>query len=536
MSLLRITLFVLAAGACAAPRVDPAPTPVEPKAAAEGFGPIDASELRRDLEVFASDSFRGRESGTAGERASARFLAERARVIGLEPAGDSGFLHRVPLLLEQVADTSRFTVTRGGQTVRLRVGRDVVPLISLGDGVFARQRAEGPVVFAGYGIHDPATGRDDLENLDVRGRVVVVVMGAPAGADEATRRQLEGQEGLSIRLQRLVPMGPSAVILLFSEGGETLYDQFVPGLMRGMSLGSRGTPPPPDAQRPVPMILLGRVDRAAALLPSQWPEDTRAQALPATFTGHAVTERTAVTGYNVVAALPGSDPRWNRTYVALGAHHDHVGVQDPVAGDSIANGADDDGSGSMAMLAVARSLAAGPPPRRSVLFVWHAAEEKGLLGSEHFVARPTVPIDSIVAMINMDMIGRNGGPTEDFLASGGQASEDRLFVVGPSAAPNGQSRALGNVLDSVNARLARPFTFDRAWDDPEHPERIYFRSDHFNYAQKGIPVLFLTTGLHQDYHKVSDEVSRIYFTKLARVSTLVRDLTSEVANSTSRPR
>ena len=536
MSLFRIPLFLLAAAACAAPRVEPTPSPAEPAGASATYGRIEASALRQDLAVFASDSFRGREAGTAGEWSSAQFLAEQARSIGLQPAGDSGFFHRVPLLLEQVADTSPLVVTRGGRTVPLRVGRDVVPLISLGEGVFARQRAEGPVVFAGHGLHDPATGRDDLANLDVRGRIVVVVMGAPAGADEATRRQLEGQEGLSIRLQRLIPLGPAGVILLFTGSGEPFYDQLVPVVMRSMSLASRGTTPPPDAQRPVPMILLGRVDRAAALLPSQWPADARPQALPATFAGHAITERIPVTAYNVVATLPGSDARTNRTYVALGAHHDHVGVQDPVRGDSIANGADDDGSGSMAMLAVARSLAAGPRPRRSVLFVWHTAEEKGLLGSEHFVARPTVPIDSIVAMINMDMIGRNGGATEDFLAAGGQASDDRLFVVGPLAAPNGQSRALGAVLDSVNARVARPFTLDRAWDDPDHPERIYFRSDHYNYAQKGVPVVFLTTGLHEDYHKVSDEVSRIDFAKLARVTTLVRDVTAALANRAARPR
>ena len=243
-----------------------------------------------------------------------------------------------------------------------------------------------------------------------------------------------------------------------------------------------------------------------------------------------------MTGYNVVAALRGSDARHNRTYVALGAHHDHVGVQDAVAGDSIANGADDDGSGSMALLAVARSMVASPRPRRSVLFVWHTAEEQGLLGSQHFTERPTVPIDSVVAMINMDMVGRNGGMSEDFLAAGGSASPDRLFIVGPAAAPSGQSRVLGTVVESVNASLRNPFTFDRTWDNPDHPERLYFRSDHYNYAQKGVPVVFLTTGLHEDYHKVSDEVSDIDFPKLARVATLVREITAALANRAERPR
>ena len=526
---------VTLAVACTAPAVETAPAPA-PMPSVPAV-PIDEALLRRDLEIFASDSFRGRETGTAGERSSAGFIAERAREIGLEPAGDSGYFQRVPLLLEEVAGSSRYTVTRGERTVELRAGADVVPLINLGEGIFARQRAEGDVVFAGYGVRDPVTRRDDLSNVEVRGRIVVVVMGAPPGTPEDVRRQLEGQDGLSMRLQRLIPMGPAGIVVLVGgEAGESLFGQFLPVLMRSMSLQGEGTTPPPDAQRPVPMILLGRLDRASSLLPSRWPQDARAQALPARFSGTSVTTRTPVTGYNVVAKIAGSDPRLRNTYVALGAHHDHVGVQVPVRGDSIANGADDDGSGSMGMLAVARSMAAGTRPLRSVLFVWHAAEEKGLLGSEHFTSSPTVVLDSIVAMLNMDMIGRNGGVTEDFLAKGGTASEDRLFIVGPRAAPGAQSRVLGSVVDSVNARLARPFTLDRTWDDPDHPERIYFRSDHYNYAQQGIPVVFLTTGLHDDYHKVSDEVSKIDFPKLARVSTLLRDVATTLANRARRPR
>ena len=156
--------------------------------------------------------------------------------------------------------------------------------------------------------------------------------------------------------------------------------------------------------------------------------------------------------------------------------------------------------------------------------------------SEHFAANPTVPIDSIVAMINADMIGRNGGATEDFASRGIAPSPDRLYIVGPGAAPNGQSRVLGTIVDSVNARQPRPFTLDREWDTEAHPERIYFRSDHYNYAQRGVPVVFFTTGLHEDYHKVSDEVEKIDFDKLARVSTLIRDVTTALANRPTRPR
>jgi len=189
--------------------------------------------------------------------------------------------------------------------------------------------------------------------------------------------------------------------------------------------------------------------------------------------------------------------------------------------DSIANGADDDGSGSVSLLAIARAVRA-QPHRRSLLFVWHTGEEKGLLGSTWFTDHPTVPIDSIVAQLNADMVGRNA-PGE-------------LYVIGPNAAPGGQSRVLGAILDSVNASESQPFRFNRSYDSPNDPERFYYRSDHYNYARKGIPVLFFTTGLHADYHRVTDSPDKISYVKMALVDGLMMDVGLTVANRTTRPK
>jgi len=175
----------------------------------------------------------------------------------------------------------------------------------------------------------------------------------------------------------------------------------------------------------------------------------------------------------------------------------------------------------VALLSIARAIAQHPS-RRSTLFIWHAAEEKGLLGSAFFTSRPTVPLDSIVAQINADMIGRN--------------APDSLYIVGPAAAPNGQSAALGAVIDSVNASLPRPFLWNREWDSPTHPEQIYYRSDHYNYARRGIPIVFLTSGLHEDYHEVSDSPDKIDYDKLARVADLLYRSTLAVANSATSVR
>ena len=233
-------------------------------------------------------------------------------------------------------------------------------------------------------------------------------------------------------------------------------------------------------------------------------------------------ESSAFNGYNVVGIVRGSDSTMRNTYVAYGAHYDHIGIQSATAGDSIANGADDDGSGSVTLLAIARSFVEGPKPKRSALFVWHVGEEKGLFGSQAFTEHPTVPIDSIVAQLNADMIGRNG--------------DDSLYIVGPGAAPNGQSAVLGTVIDSVNAAGTRPFVIDRSWDTITHPERIYYRSDHFNYARKGIPIVFFTTGLHKQYHQVTDEAALINYDKMARVASLMYRSGLALGSRPTRPK
>jgi hypothetical protein len=279
---------------------------------------------------------------------------------------------------------------------------------------------------------------------------------------------------------------------------------------------------------------------------------------------------------NVVAILRGSDPVLKDEYVAIGAHNDHIGVRQtavdhdslraynveltrlgapvwdrnsrarrdslkaiihinvdsirklrPARRDSISNGADDDGSGTVTVLEIAEALAAMPvKPKRSILFVWHTAEEKGLLGSKWFTDNPTVPRGQIVAQLNMDMVGR-GSATD--IAGGGP---DYLQLVGSRRV----STELGDIVEAVNAASPRPFKFDYQYDANGHPERIYCRSDHYMYARYGIPITFFTTGLHPDYHQVTDEPQYIDYEHMTRVADLVRDITLKVANLDHRPK
>jgi Zn-dependent M28 family amino/carboxypeptidase len=276
--------------------------------------------------------------------------------------------------------------------------------------------------------------------------------------------------------------------------------------------------------------------------------------------------------YNVVAVIPGSDPTLAGQYVAFGAHLDHVGVVAapvdhdslrafntvvrpggadnqaraataeeqpriraildslrrirPARVDSVFNGADDDASGSIGLLAVAEAFATAPvKPRRSLLFVWHTAEEAGLLGAEWYTNHPTVPLDSIVTMLNVDMIGRG---TATDLPNGGPGY---VQLIGSKRL----STELGALVETVNARQPAPFTFDYAYDANGHPQQYYCRSDHYMYARFGVPVTFFSTGGHRDYHMLTDEVQYIDFTKLSRVSRLIHDVGLSVANLPARP-
>ncbi|HMA40545.1 MAG TPA: M28 family peptidase, partial [Gemmatimonadales bacterium] len=280
---------------------------------------------------------------------------------------------------------------------------------------------------------------------------------------------------------------------------------------------------------------------------------------------------------NVVAIVPGSDPKLRAEYVAIGAHNDHIGLGRPVdhdsirlwnhtvrpegaddgskqatpaqqalvdsiltgyrakhAGaariDSISNGADDDGSGTVSALEVAERIVTLPTkPKRSILFVWHVGEEKGLLGSRFFTDHPTVPRDSIVAQLNMDMVGRGEASDEVGRTKDGtpiHGSPTYLQLVGSRRL----STELGNLIETVNTAGKHGLTLDYAIDADGHPSNIYCRSDHYEYARYGIPITFFTTGLHSDYHQVTDEPEYINYDHMARVANFVQDIAVHVAN------
>jgi Zn-dependent M28 family amino/carboxypeptidase len=239
-----------------------------------------------------------------------------------------------------------------------------------------------------------------------------------------------------------------------------------------------------------------------------------------------------VSTQNVVAVLEGSDPVLKNEYVAIGAHYDHVGIGAPVNGDIIYNGADDDGSGTTAILAIAEALAkTSPRPKRSVLFVWHCGEEKGLWGSKYFTQFPTVPLSQVVTQLNIDMIGRSKREGDATPANKNLSGPNEIYVIGSKM----MSTELGQLSERVNASYLN-LAFNYKYDEPNDPERFFFRSDHYNYAQKGIPIIFYFDGVHEDYHRPSDEVSKIDFQKMEKVTRTIYLTLREIANAPQRPR
>jgi hypothetical protein len=482
---------------------------------------IDAAELAHDVRAFAHDSMRGRETGTPDALRAALYIGKRLGDLGLEPVGDSLYYQRVPMVRQVLSSSTRIAIARDGVSRTVRIGDEIAPMLSLGDGQpEPRRTVTAEMVFAGYAITSATLRRDDLSSVDLLNKAVVILHGAPPGVSGALRDSLNSDNELGRQLARVALKQPAAIVILMTPDAARLYRQLYPSLMRDVR-GPRTAVPPALAGLEIPMLLFGEARSGSPFLPTRWPADDSSQVLGSTLVAAIDVRREAFNGYNVIGRVPGTDPALRSTYVALGAHYDHVGILPAQNGDSIANGADDDASGTAALLAIARATAARPP-RRSTLFVWHAAEEKGLLGSAFFTAHPTVPIDSIVAMLNADMIGRN--------------ANDRLYVVGPTAAPNQVSARLGVIVDSVNAVSPTPFVFDRSWDVFAHPEQIFQRSDHYSYAKLGIPVAFFTSGQHPEYHDVGDSADRIDYDKLLKVTRLLLDVARAVGNATERPR
>ncbi|HWH03154.1 MAG TPA: M28 family peptidase [Gemmatimonadales bacterium] len=515
-----------------------------PAVAQKSAPPLNVDSLRANLFALAADSMGGRQTGSLGDWKAQEWVAAELKAAGWLPAGENGGYFQVVPFIHISADPAA-SLSAGGET--WSVGKNLLPL---GPQV-THDFAAVPTVYGGS-IDQPESWPD---SATVAGRVVVFSV---PDSIKSFRPMFAAFQPITVH----AGIAQAAGIVMAG------YDRLPPDVIPQILAGRVTTDTTPITSKLTPRFLV-----APRSLDALFGPKPKVGAVGAPVSGSLRWLRQPLDhpARNIIARLPGSDPALRGEYVSMSAHHDHVGFtglpvdhdsvyaynrvvrpmgadspQRPatpaeetrvkalrdsvqkVAGDrpdSIFNGADDDGSGTVGLMAVARSLAAAPHPRRSILIVSHAAEERGLLGSAWFTDHPTVPRDSIVGEIDMDMVGR--GNASD-LPKGGPGY---LEVVGAKRL----STQFGELFEKVNAGEAQPFTFNYEFDVPGHPLQYYCRADHYSYARFGIPATAISRGEHADYHQVTDEAEYIDYAVLARVATLARDFAVAVANLDHRP-
>src|SRR5687768_3182578 len=539
-----LSVFTVVAGA---QRAAPLPRKyVGPPTVAE----ITAGDLMTRVYKFADDSLMGRAVGSIYNDMGTAYIESEVRRLGLQPAGDNGtYFQKMPIYTRNLDSTSNVTI--GDAT--FKAGRDFTASAA----GFARPVTNASVVFVGAWL-------DTLTNIpldSVRGKVLVYTPGGlPPGSDVSAFVASHGyhhwQDMQSAASGTVVVIGdaipPQATRAAFNSTATVFLEDSVAlrlNVTRAMAEAMLGAPPSAWANR-----LAGK-----------------------TITASVRFTDVSKPGRNVIAIQPGSDPKLKNQYVAIGAHNDHIGfrTQGPVdhdsvkafmqvvrpqgadsdnrpptaeeavrvkaildslrsvnspRQDSIYNGADDDASGSMTVLEIAEAFAKGTQkPKRSILFVWHTGEEQGLWGANYFTANPTVPRDSIVGQLNLDMIGRGGATDvtgEDLEKKPLMGGEGYLQLIGSRRL----STEMGDLLEAVNKEKKFGLRFDYAMDANGHQQNIYCRSDHYEYAKFGIPITFLTTGGHADYHQVTDEPQYIDYPHMTVIAQFVMESAMRIAN------
>jgi hypothetical protein len=455
-----------------------------------GLSSITLAELKKDLYEHADPHFKGRSAGTIDELKAGALLAKKMREAGLEPAGDDGtYFQFFSLWRNRVAPTS--TVTIGGRN--LKIWGDV--LISQ----TAPGSVSAPVIFIGEANSAAA------EKADVKGKVVAVTAVSDGIDHNVSLPEWRYSRQIMLKYgDTLLTRGAVGIIFIADEYMEHGWPYAKENFIRG-SYDIEGGPNVTIAARP-PVIWLHR----SAL---DW---IKSDGLTATISIQL--ERFTYPSVNIIAKAAGKDPILSNEYVVLSGHPDAHGIRNVIGNDSIYHGADDNASVNVAMLAVARALKKNPG-KRSALLVIHGAEERGLLGSRWFTAHPTVPLASIVAVLNGDMIGRN---TPDSAA---------LLGVQP---PHRNSMDLVNMALAANNEGPR-FKLDTLWDKTTHKEGWYFRSDHLPYARLGIPALMYSTLLHRDYHTPQDNAQNIDYEKLLKMTQWIYRTARKVVDADKRP-
>ena len=452
---------------------------------------IKEADLKKDLYEMADDHFKGREAGTLDELKVSMWLENKLRAVGLKPAGDDGtYFQFYSMWRNRVAANSSIKI--GDRSFEL--WKDVLIAQT------APAQVSAPIVFLGKGT------KTEIEKADIKGKAVAI-LASPEGINLNVSLAERRYPVAILRkfYADLTAKGAVAVIFIADDLAENSWRHVLPQVTRGLYDITGG--PNEKVTAKAPVIWLHKSE-----LNFVQQQGLQLNAL-------INVEHFEYPSVNIIGVIEGTDPLLKKEYVLFSGHQDHDGIRQLYGTDSIYNGADDNASTSVALLAIARAFHQ-QPGQRSALFVWHGAEERGLLGSKWYSSHPTVPKESIVAVLNGDMIGRN--------------DPDSAALLG-SQPPHRNSTDLVNIAMDANKQGPK-FLLDTLWDKTTHVEGFYFRSDHLPYARLGIPAIFYTTVLHDEYHTPMDKANHINYPKLKRMTDWMYLTGWQVANMAQRPK
>jgi Zn-dependent M28 family amino/carboxypeptidase len=498
---------------------------------------ISKDNAYKHLSILASDEYEGRETGKKGAWMAADYIKGQFKNLGLTPPVNGEYF--------QPIDMATYTLGKSTLTINGQPKEALKDFVIQPNNVtlagFSFNATE--VLFAGYGI--TKADYDDFAGQDVAGKVIMIFasgepgkQNADAPKDRATMmaamraRQAKLTDLMSRNVAGIIMIDPTidnmsseAKLRLAGNGQLTLKtDENIARMQsqKGVNVVSVST------------ATANEILKAGGLTVAALQEQISGTGKPASkliktaISASAIKQEVKVRAENVLGFLEGSDPKLKKEILVVTGHYDHIGLTTSGT-DKVNNGADDDGSGTTGVLLIAEAFTkakkAGKGPKRSILFMTVVGEEKGLLGSEWYSEHPVFPLENTIADLNTDMIGRTG-----FEYQGKPDSANYIYVIGSDKL----SSELRKISETINSTYTK-MVLDYKYDDPKDTERIYYRSDHYNFAKHNIPIIFYFDGLHQDYHKPSDEVSKINFTLLAKRAQLTYYTAWELANRASRP-
>ena len=507
---------------------------------------IDPVLYMDDVKFLASKNMKGRGTGTPELEKAAAFIAGKFRSFGLQPIDGTSYYQAFNVTTNaKLGNDNRFAYATDGLHIKLVFLDDFIPV-----NFSAREKMSGGVVFAGYGITAPEYNYDDYKGIDVRGKIVLIMRHEPQEFDEksifagkvytqhsqfwskASNAKMHGARGVVLMNDAAAHPGEADELEKFAEAAGP-GDAGIPFVQIRYEIAERwfaiAGKNPDEIQKGIDLDLQPRS--------FAFPDGLQVDA-------NLDVERVVKTVHNVAGYLPGTTDE----YVAIGAHYDHLGLGEqfslaPSLAGTIHPGADDNASGTAGVIELARWFSTQPKQKRGILFLTFAGEELGLLGSSYFVNHPMLPLDKDVTMINMDMIGRTKNANSvDPDRTHMLVNPGEVLLVGPNISSDDLEKTIENVNNGYQKLVLNHF-YDATAPDATHDnlgpqpngQRIFYRSDHYNFAKVGIPIAFFSDGLHVDYHRPTDTPEKIDFKEIQQVSQTVAAVGWVLGNQPGRP-